>query len=86
MNRSGNADSEYLSDGLAESLIYRLSQLPRVYLSLGDKDQSLEWLEKDFQSRNATMPNFLTMSPFDLLHDDPRFKDLVRRIGLQELK
>jgi hypothetical protein len=26
-NKSGNADSEYLSDGLAESLIYRLSQL-----------------------------------------------------------
>ncbi|HEU4480118.1 MAG TPA: hypothetical protein VFR80_16490, partial [Pyrinomonadaceae bacterium] len=25
-NKSGNADSEYLSDGLAESLIYRLSQ------------------------------------------------------------
>ena len=58
----------------------------RVCLSLGDKDQGLEWLEKDFQSRNATMPNFLTMSPFDLLHDDPRFQNLVRRIGLPELK
>jgi TolB-like protein len=29
-NRSGNADSEYLSDGLAESLIYRLSQLSNL--------------------------------------------------------
>ena len=29
-NKSGNADSEYLSDGLAESLIYRLSQLSRL--------------------------------------------------------
>jgi hypothetical protein len=27
-NRTGDADTEYLSDGLAESLIYRLSQLP----------------------------------------------------------
>src|SRR5688572_11588283 len=27
-NSGGNADSEYLSDGLAESLIYRLSQIP----------------------------------------------------------
>src|SRR5688500_12547626 len=27
-NRSGDADSEYLSDGLAESLIFRLTQLP----------------------------------------------------------
>ena len=32
-NRSGNADSEYLSDGLAESLIYRLSQIPDLKVS-----------------------------------------------------
>jgi TolB-like protein/Tfp pilus assembly protein PilF len=29
-NTSGNADSEYLSDGLAESLIYRLSQVSNL--------------------------------------------------------
>ena len=29
-NTGGNADSEYLSDGLAESLIYRLSQVPNL--------------------------------------------------------
>ncbi|MGH9873548.1 MAG: tetratricopeptide repeat protein [Pyrinomonadaceae bacterium] len=32
-NKSGNPDSEYLSDGLAESLIYRLSQLPNLKVS-----------------------------------------------------
>ena len=32
-NRSGNADTDYLSDGLAESLIYRLSQLPSLKVS-----------------------------------------------------
>jgi TolB-like protein/Tfp pilus assembly protein PilF len=32
-NRSNVADSEYLSDGLAESLIYRLSQLPNLKVS-----------------------------------------------------
>jgi TolB-like protein/Flp pilus assembly protein TadD len=32
-NKSGDADSEYLSDGLAESLIYRLSQLPNLKVS-----------------------------------------------------
>ena len=32
-NASGNADSEYLSDGMAESLIYRLSQLPGLKVS-----------------------------------------------------
>lgn len=32
-NRSGDPNSEYLSDGLAESLIYRLSQLPELKVS-----------------------------------------------------
>ena len=32
-NRSTDADTDYLSDGLAESLIYRLSQLPNLKVS-----------------------------------------------------
>ncbi len=32
-NKSADANSEYLSDGLAESLIYRLSQLPNLKVS-----------------------------------------------------
>lgn len=32
-NRSGNSDTDYLSDGLADSLIYRLSQLPNLKVS-----------------------------------------------------
>ena len=32
-NRSGSADTDYLSDGLADSLIYRLSQLPNLKVS-----------------------------------------------------
>ncbi len=32
-NRSGSADSEYLSDGISDSLIYRLTQLPNLKVS-----------------------------------------------------
>ena len=32
-NRSGNSDTDYLSDGLAESLIFRLTQLPNLKVS-----------------------------------------------------
>jgi TolB-like protein/Tfp pilus assembly protein PilF len=32
-NRSGSSDTDYLSDGLAESLIFRLSQLPGLRVS-----------------------------------------------------
>jgi len=58
----------------------------RVYVGLGEKGQCFAWPEKDFQTRNATMPGFLYLSPLDSLRDDPRFKDLARRVGLPELK
>ena len=32
-NRSGSSDTDYLSDGLADSLIYRLTQLPNLKVS-----------------------------------------------------
>jgi hypothetical protein len=60
--------------------------LARVYCGLGDKEKAFEWLEKDFQTRNATMPGNLYLPPLDSLRDDQRFKDLARRIGLPELK
>ena len=58
----------------------------RVYVGLGDKDKAFAWLEKDFETHNATMPGFLYMPPLLDLRADPRFQDLVRRIGFPELK
>ena len=60
--------------------------IARVYSGLGEKQKAFEWLEKDFQTRNPTMPGNLYLPPLDSLRDDPRFKDLARRIGLPELK
>jgi eukaryotic-like serine/threonine-protein kinase len=53
-----------------------------VYAGLGDKDQAFAWLEKDFQQRSGQLP-FITWWPnFDSLRSDPRYADLVRRMGL----
>jgi TolB-like protein/Flp pilus assembly protein TadD len=60
--------------------------IARVHVGLGEIDQAFAWLEKDFQSRNPTMPGFLYIPPLDSLRDDPSYKDLARRIGLPELK
>jgi len=54
-----------------------------VYLGLSDKDQTFAWLEKAFQDRSFFLI-FLKVEPlFDSLRDDPRFQDLLRRMGLQ---
>ncbi len=54
-NRSGNADSEYLSDGLAESLIYRLSQLPNLKVSPASSVMRYKGKEFDAQKIAAEL-------------------------------
>lgn len=57
-------------------------QFAVVYAGLGDKEQTFAWLEKAFQDRSFFLI-WLKVEPlFDSLRDDPRFADLLRRIGL----
>ncbi|MFL6276525.1 MAG: protein kinase domain-containing protein [Blastocatellia bacterium] len=58
--------------------------LARVYVGLGDKDQAFTWLEKDYQSHAAALPSYLTFPPLDALRDDPRFKEMLKRMNLPE--
>ncbi len=55
-----------------------------VYTGLGDKDKAFEWLEKDFQSRSGELAGIRWGIQFESLRDDPRYKDLVRRVGIPE--
>lgn len=53
-----------------------------VYDGLGEKDQAFAWLEKDFQQRSSQLAYVTWWPNFDDLRDDPRFVDLVTRMGL----
>ena len=54
-----------------------------VYAGLGEKDKAFEWLEKNFQTRGDLQ--FIRWEiPFESLRDDPRFKDLLKRMNLPE--
>jgi tetratricopeptide (TPR) repeat protein len=55
-------------------------QIAMVYVGLGDKDQAMAWLEKAYQERFN--PGVLMRPCFDSLRSDPRFQDLLRRIGI----
>ncbi len=55
-----------------------------VYAGLGEKDKAFEWLEKDFQARNGILGIIRWQIPFEPLRDDPRFKDLLKRMNLPE--
>ena len=51
-----------------------------IYVALGDKDQAVTWLKKGYEERFN--PGVLLRPGFDPLRSDPRFGDLVSRIGL----
>jgi TolB-like protein/DNA-binding winged helix-turn-helix (wHTH) protein/Flp pilus assembly protein TadD len=51
-----------------------------VYVSLGDTDQAMSWLEKGYEERFN--PGVLLRPGFDPLRSDSRFQNLLRRIGL----
>jgi TolB-like protein/DNA-binding winged helix-turn-helix (wHTH) protein/Tfp pilus assembly protein PilF len=51
-----------------------------IYAALGDTDQAMNWLEQGYEERFN--PGVLLRPGFDPLRSDPRFQDLVRRVGL----
>jgi serine/threonine protein kinase/Tfp pilus assembly protein PilF len=57
--------------------------LANVYAGLGEKDQAFAWLERDFEQRTGQLPNITYRFSFEGLRSDPRYTDLVRRMGLQ---
>jgi hypothetical protein len=53
-----------------------------AYAGLGDKDQAFAWLGKVYEQRGARLV-WLHVDPLlEPLRSDPRFADLVRRVGL----
>jgi TolB-like protein/DNA-binding winged helix-turn-helix (wHTH) protein/Tfp pilus assembly protein PilF len=56
------------------------SEIAAIYASLADSDQAMDWLEKAYEERFN--PGVLLRPGYDPLRSDPRFQDLLRRVGL----
>ncbi len=61
-------------------------QVAEIYAALDDKDEAFRLLEKAYEEHSSNMP-FLAVDPFwDGIRSDPRYADLLRRMGLPEPK
>jgi adenylate cyclase len=67
---------------LAKTKYVSSFQIAAIYAGLGEKDQAFAWLEKAQEERSDGLVNLQAEQRFDSLRSDPRFKDLVRRVGL----
>jgi TolB-like protein len=56
-------------------------EIALVYAGLGERDEAFAWLEKSFQAHDKGL-TFLKADPcLDPLRSDPRFQDLLQRVG-----
>lgn len=53
-----------------------------AYLGLGDNEQAFYWLEQAYKEKSNILQFVKTHPYFDPIRSDPRFADLVRRVGL----
>ena len=53
-----------------------------IFAQLGEKDQAFAWLERAYQERSFMMLYLKVAPNLDPLRADPRYADLLRRVGL----
>jgi hypothetical protein len=63
---------------------FRRSGRPSFYLSLGDRQRSLQELENAYEARDPWLVGLKVDRVFDPLRSDPRFIELLRKVGLDK--
>jgi tetratricopeptide (TPR) repeat protein len=59
-------------------------ELAGIYIGLGDKERALGMLDEAVKEHSSELVYLASAAEFDSLHDDPRFKAMVARIGFRE--
>jgi adenylate cyclase len=55
-----------------------------IHVALGEKEQGLAWLEVAYTHRDPYLVHLKKDAAFDPLRSDPRFQDLLHRVGFSE--
>ena len=77
--RKALADLQHLAQSRYVSSLY----FAAVYTGLGDKSTALDWLDRAYQERSDRLV-YLGVDPIaDPLRSDPRFTQLLHKIGIQ---
>jgi serine/threonine protein kinase/Tfp pilus assembly protein PilF len=64
----------------------RGQRVASMYIRAGDKDRTLEWLERAYKERDPNLPYLGVQTMWDPVREDPRFQDLLRRLKLPQWK
>ena len=61
-------------------------QIARFYADLGDKEKAFEWLNTAYSEHDYQLRELNTDFGMDHLRPDPRFTELVRKVGLPKVR
>ncbi len=73
------ADIERMRDGYGQ---INPCAIATIYCYLGDRDHAMEWLEKAYAKHYQAILYIKADPDFAILRGDPRFDNLLRRIGI----
>ena len=59
-------------------------RIARLYAHAGEKDRAMEWLQRAVEKRETPLMHLSVAWDWDVLRGDPRFRDLLHRVGLPE--
>ena len=63
---------------------YSAYMIATLYADLGDKDQAFRWLNTAYQEHDRLLVGSKADFPLDPIRSDPRFAELVRKVGLPQ--
>jgi adenylate cyclase len=80
-------EAERIVSGFIESYKKRYFSpmfISRIYAGMGEVDKAIEWLEKAYEERDPVFSFVKSAPSHDYMHTDPRFKAILKKMGLEE--
>jgi len=59
-------------------------EIAEVYAFLGDADEAFAWFDRAIERRDASLAETVTDPFLDGIRDDPRFDELLERLGRKQ--
>jgi TolB-like protein len=57
-------------------------EIAQIYACAGNKERTLEMLEKDYEVHDPSLPYVLRLPIYEFVHDEPRYQNLFHKINL----
>jgi adenylate cyclase len=75
--------AKYWEAGVQDGSVQPTS-VAMLYARIGEKDKAMQYLEQGFREHTRAIVNLKAEPQLDNLRSDPRFQDLIKRMGLPE--